>query len=169
MAWIWRGTGVETDPWYWVKVNATEIVMFSGFFTGAENWGKFRREVRTGLLEALSGIENEFIGSLTANYAWVVPKADIGKKFPDLVKFSSLALPGNAHQPERFSTLLFNPETKERMLFEGNPDDDGFRFGLSVQTNLISKASLANVFEQHFKATDAAYEKTNTLIESLFT
>jgi hypothetical protein len=168
MAWIWRGTGLEKEPWYWVKVNASEIVMFSGFFSGAENWGKFRRDVQSCLLEALSGIETDFIGSLTANYGWVVPKADLGKKFPDLLKFSSLALPDNADQPERFSTLLFDSVTKQRVLFEGNPEEDEFRLGLSVQTNLIEKGSLANVFGQHFKSTDAAYAKANSLIEALF-
>ena len=147
-AWIWRGAGVEKDPWYWVKVNASGIVMFSGFFVGASNWGEFRANVRGVLLEALSGIETDFVENLTANYAWVVPRVDLGKRLPDLMKFSGLVLPEEAYQSERFSTLLYNPDTKRRVLFEGTPEagEDEFKFGLSVQTNTIDRASLANVF-----------------------
>jgi hypothetical protein len=170
-AWIWRGLGVEKDPWYWVKVNSSEIVVFSGYFTGAQNWGKFRRDVRSCLLEALSGIETEFVGNLTASYAWVLPKADLKKKFPELVKFSNLAVPEGTDEPERFSTVLFNTKKKERVLFEFGPDatEEELRLGLSLQTGAIEKVSLANVFDEHFKSTDAAYTKANSLIESLFT
>lgn len=167
-AWMWRGLGVEGDPYYWVKVTATDIVTFTGFFAGAENWGKFRLDVRDALMEALSGIETDFIVNLTAIYGWIVPTSEVGK-LKELVRFSHLVIPEDLEQPERFSTLLFNPATKQRVLFEGVPEGtaDEFRLSLSVQTNRIEN-SLAKVFDDHFTSTDAAYVKANSFIESLF-
>ncbi len=122
---------MEKDPWYWVKVNASEIRHSLDFSPEPRTGGN----VRSRLVEALSGIETDFIGNLTAVYSWVVPTTDLGKKFPDLLNFSSLAVLGKVEQIERFSTILFNPETKQRVLFEGGADaEEGeFRFGLSVQ------------------------------------
>jgi hypothetical protein len=166
-AWIWRGAGVEGDPFYWVKMNEIDIATFAGFFAGADNWGKFRRDVYSTLLEALSGIETDFVANLTATYSWLVPASEVGK-LTDLIRFSHSVLPEDAIQPERFSTLLLNPTSKQRVLFEGVPDAaDEFRLTLSVQTNQIEN-SLAKTFDDHFVSADAAYAKANSFIEALF-
>jgi hypothetical protein len=169
-AWMWKGLGVEKDPYYWVKVTATDIVTFTGYFAGAENWSKFRRDVRDALAEPLSGIETDFLANLTAIYGWVVPSSEIGAKLPDLMRASHSAIPEDLSRLERFSTLLSNSDTKQRILFEGAPEgvDDDFRLTLSVQTNRIVGATIAQVLNDHFTSTDVAYSKTNRLVESLF-
>lgn len=167
MSWVWRGAGVEGDPYYWVKVNAVDITTFCGFFVGAENWNKFRREVRDAILGPLSGIETDFIANLTSIYAWIVPQDELGR-LSALMTFSHLVITENLEQPERFSTLLVNPKTKQRVLFESTPESlDESRLTLSVQTNQFED-SLAKVFDQHFAFTDAAYNKANSFIESVF-
>ena len=169
-AWVWQGSGTETDPWYWVKVGATNIVTFSGFYTGAVNWSKFRRDVRGALLEALAGVETDFLLSMTASYSWIVPRDEMQKKFTDLMKFSRLFVPDDLDEIERFSSLLFSPATKQRILFEATSDvGEGERkLALYVQTNAVEKISLANVLDDHFTSSDSAYEKANSAIESLF-
>ena len=68
---------MEKDPWYWVKVNASEIRHSLDFSPEPRTGGN----VRSRLVEALSGIETDFIGNLTAVYSWVVPTTDLGKSF----------------------------------------------------------------------------------------
>jgi hypothetical protein len=166
-AWMWRGTGAAGDPYYWVKVSATDIVTFTGFFAGAENWSKFRRDVRDALLDSLSGVETDFVANLTAIYGWIVPITEVGK-LREFLRFSHSVLPEDLEVPERFSTLLSSTTSKQRAFFEGAVEGpDEFRLSLSVQTNRIEN-SLAKVFDEHFASTDAAYLKANSFIESVF-
>lgn len=169
-AWIWRGQGTENRPWYWVKVFDASIVSFSGFFTGADNWSEFRRNVASAILEALSGVDANLVANLTSTYTWHVPETQIGRQFPALMTFSHNFLPGNLSAIERFSTLLYDPETKLRCLFDGAPDaaSDEFKFSLSIQNNRVDKPTLANLFDDHFAQTDSIYERADSLLQSLF-
>jgi len=169
-AWIWRGQGTEDRPWYWVKVFDSSIVTFSGFFTGASNWSEFRRNVAKVLLEALSGVEANLVANLTSTYTWHFPETQIGKQFPALMAFSHNFLPENLSAIERFSTLLYEPETKLRCLFDGGLDaaSDEFKFSLSIQNNRMDRSALANLLDDHFAQTDSVYERANSLLETLF-
>jgi hypothetical protein len=169
-AWIWRGQGTEEHPWYWVKVFDSSIVVFSGFFTGASSWSEFRRNTAKALLEALSGVEANVIANLTSTYTWHFPGSQVGKQFPALMAFSHNFLPENLSAIERFSTLLYDPETKLRCLFDGALDasSDEFKFSLSVQSNRIEQSAIANLLDDHFTQTDSIRERANSLLEKIF-
>jgi len=47
--------------------------------------------------------------------------------------FSHLVIPNELEQLERFSTLLVNPTTKQRVLFEGTPEDRQYFPHLLIQ------------------------------------
>jgi hypothetical protein len=169
-AWIWRGQGTEKHPWYWVKVFDSSIVIFSGFFAGASNWSQFRRNTAKALLEALSGVEANLILNLTSTYTWHFPNTQVGKEFPALMTFSHNFLPANLNVIERFSTLLYEPETKVRCLFDGALDaaSNEFKFSLSVQSNRMEQSAIANLLDDHFAQTDSIYQRANAMLESIF-
>jgi hypothetical protein len=167
--WLWKGDGSEKNPYSWIKISPSRILVFAGFYSGWKAWQDFRQKCSTALANFLPEVVPDSVAYVNVTLLWQVATEDIKspeKASSELLPFFHKFVPADLLSIDRFGISLFNQEkgraTIDMYIDQASKD---IQFLLVVQEGKFdSTKTILQISGQLFEATDEDLLKANSSI-----
>jgi hypothetical protein len=167
--WLWKGDGTEENPYYWIKISPSRILVFSGFYSGWKAWQEFRQKCSNALANSLPEVTHEALAYINTTLLWQVATEDIKspeKASSELLPYFYKFLPANLDSIDRIGIGLYN-ESKRRASLDMYIDQASkeIQFLAVIQENKFDlKKTILQIIGQVFGDTDQDLLKANSSV-----
>ncbi len=167
--WLWKGDGTKEDPYYWIKISPSRILVFSGFYSGWKAWQDFRQECSTALANFLPEVPQDTLHYINTTLLWQVAREDIKspeKASSELLPFFHKFLPADLDSIERLGISLYNQENKRASLdmYIDQTSKEVQFLAVVQESKFDSKKTILQIIGRVFEDTDQDLLKANSSI-----